>query len=781
MRTMSTSRRSRYLPAIAAALTTLGPVLTSAPAAAQESDQPTRTLAEEGFAGIYMRDIIQGEKQACVVSWVLPGPFAATGQVRRGDTLLSVNGDDAMTREKWNALIEAAAPGDVMTVTIRRGNGDIDAAIPDPGDATGEVVELEVSLGSRDEWEGTIARPNPDRVLPDPEASELEMLLLRHADDHAIREGVDELLDYFRETQENTLGYHALNRVVAGFFRPLSVDAVARTITDEAAAVPSDPMTGALRMIAHNLDLDANALPDAVEPITAETPADIAHAMQRAIADARAAGCRDIFDDRLAGQAMGLVSQMAASVYLTPETAHEHIEVMRRSVDVDFDAVLAQAAALARPIAAGDLSSATPIANAADLLQGAATGDVLHIAVDPEGFIIVGGAGPNTYDMDRILAVYDPGGNDEYRYASPTPGKCTLVIDERGDDRHTSTTNFAGPASAVVGAAVIDDRAGNDHYEGRRLSCGAGLLGVGILLDRGGHDVYKGTDWSQGVGFYGAGLIIDLGGSDEYLGEMRAQGVGGPKALGAIVDANGADLYRANGPHGSVYGTPAVYVGLSQGFGYGVRLYSAGGVGLIADLAGHDRYEAGEFSQGGGYYWGIGILHDRNGNDLYYGNRYGQGFGCHQSLGILTDDAGDDTYWTMTAANQGGSWDIGVGLLVDRAGNDAYRADGLSQGSASQQAIGILLDIGGQDRYSGAGRTQGLGGGNRYHYQTSGCFSFNALVDCGPERDYYSAGRTNDSTTATGVYNEDRPEDSSIYGLFIDGVTWGPQPPTPGS
>ena len=67
-------------------------------------------------------------------------------------------------------------------------------------------------------------------------------------------------------------------------------------------------------------------------------------------------------------------------------------------------------------------------------------------------------------------------------------------------------------------------------------------------------------------------------------------------------------------------------------------LYAAGGVGAIYDLAGNDRYEGGEFSQAGGYYFGLGILHDKKGHDLYYGNRYGQSFSAHQAIGILVDE-----------------------------------------------------------------------------------------------------------------------------------------------
>ena len=277
--------------------------------------------------------------------------------------------------------------------------------------------------------------------------------------------------------------------------------------------------------------------------------------------------------------------------------------------------------------------------------------------------------------------------------------------------------------------------------------------------------------FARGVGFWGAGLIVDRDGADVYHGEKLVQGVGGPRALGAIVDGKGRDLYRANGPSfGSAYGTPAVYLGMSQGFGIGVRGYAAGGLGALYDLAGHDRYEAGEFSQAGGYYFGMGILHDAAGDDLYHGNRYGQAFSAHQAVGVLVDDAGNDTYWSMTAASQAGTWDQSIGLLLDRAGDDAYRCDGLGQGGASMQAIALLIDLAGNDRYAGRGASvQGQGGGNRYHYDTDRVFSFSGLFDLGGGTDTYSApDRGNDRVLPRGAWNEEDPARSSLYGVFVD-------------
>ena len=130
-----------------------------------------------------------------------------------------------------------------------------------------------------------------------------------------------------------------------------------------------------------------------------------------------------------------------------------------------------------------------------------------------------------------------------------------------------------------------------------------------------------------------------------------------------------------------------MHASFSQGIGFGYRKYAAGGIGILCDVTGDDKYQAGEFSQGGAYFHGLGILRDFSGDDSFRGNRYTQGFGVHQAFGVLIDDAGDDTYWGMTAADQGSAWDIAAGALLDKEGNDSYTAQGMTQGSAAMQGI----------------------------------------------------------------------------------------------
>ena len=88
--------------------------------------------------------------------------------------------------------------------------------------------------------------------------------------------------------------------------------------------------------------------------------------------------------------------------------------------------------------------------------------------------------------MSKVAGVIDVGGNDEY-YATDLRLGNSVIIDIAGDDKYSGTAD-QGPASALLGISYIDDRAGNDHYQGKLLSTGAAMFGVSLLLDRSGED-----------------------------------------------------------------------------------------------------------------------------------------------------------------------------------------------------------------------------------------------------------------------------------------------------
>lgn len=393
-------------------------------------------------------------------------------------------------------------------------------------------------------------------------------------------------------------------------------------------------------------------------------------------------------------------------------------------------------------------------------LAGAVTGEIFTAEMVPGlGWVVVGSLEDNTYDMSRIAAVLDPGGRDEYRWAAVRTGM-QAIIDLAGDDRYWGA-GLQGPGAGILGMSVIDDYSGNDRYDAPWLGAGAALAGAGIVNDRAGNDTYRIERWGCGAAMGGVGLLMDNTGHDDYEGSLFVQGVGGPAALGALVDAEGNDRYRAAGSEPSTYLTPATSLSFSQGVGFGFRTALAGGTGIMLDLAGDDRYFAGEFSQGGGYFLGIGVARDAGGRDHWSGDRYAHGWSAHQAVGILVEDSGDDVFLSRTAASQGAAWDQSVSLLVDRNGNDTYRADGLAQGSAAQQAFAMMIDCGGDDTLDAVAPTcQGGSGPNEYHFDSTGARSVSVLLlldgyrgaSARPaERTRCSAGRLVPGITITGT------------------------------
>lgn len=739
-------------------------------AQAQPAEAGAESRGVEPYVGISLRDTPDGP----VVGWIFPGPAGGVGfssrigiqrgdnvdAVHRGNTANSETRTPVSTAAEFDAFIASLAPGETISIEARRSPEAVrDGAMPKGGPG-GEATVYSITVADRAEWTGTVRLGLGGREIAPAREGDLERVILDLAAEAGVREqGLDPLLPYLAGVQDSNLDPNSLSCVVRGFRRPLSLDAVESELAVLARGAAEGSHDHVKALIAHALDLpryDGAVLDAALEGLDFEV---------------------------LRGGLLDLVSWLRADVSVGGERAGEQIRAIRATDGRvgPYLAFLLHASDTVREWESiGEVyADAPPLAEIPDDLRHALGGPILHIERFDNGTIgVVGGRGENRYDMRFIADVYDVGGTDVYTFGAAPESRSVVnhyIIDLEGDDTYQAEEPFAGPGVALMGLSMVDDRGGDDTYRsGGHFSIGAGLFGVGVLLDHAGDDLYEnlGPDsgWSMGVGFYGAGLLIDREGADTYLGEQLTQGVGGPRGFGAIIDAAGDDAYKANGPSfGSVYGTAGVYKGFSQGFGIGVRSYAAGGLGAIYDLAGNDRYEAGEFAQGCAYYFAMGLLRDAAGDDSYVGNRYGQASAAHQAIGLLIDDAGNDSYWSMTAASQAGVWDQSIAVLIDRAGDDRYQADGLAQGSASMQALGILLDLAGNDSYSAKGNAQqGRGGGNAYHYDADGIFSFSALVDLGGGTDSYTSGRADGAIAATGALREDSPGDSDLHGLFAD-------------
>lgn len=720
-------------------------------------------LSEQPYLGIALRDSTGGP----VVSWVYPGPFGGTGfesasGVQRADNIVAIYLGETTPESRipitsaaqFNEQAGKLVVGSTLAIEYRRSpDADRNASVPKGGEG-GEPTIVTVTVADRDTWTGTIGRGLGARVIEDLDQGAFEATILADAKDMGALDadgGLHQLLALLGRTLDGSLDPNMVPAVVQGFRRPLSLDEIEANLGGLAFTLGTgEPNKEAcVGLISAALDIPARTGEFEIQQ-----------------------------DSEWRAGAQQLVRTMRDSVYIYNADAPEHIALIRESVQLAPQFIGEALHQLGWIDKFWTLATVAPGSAVPDDIRAAVEGDLVGVMrLRDDRIVVIGGDGPNSYDMSRLALVYDTGGDDTYHWpADCSPrGTPTGIYDRSGNDHYVSNSDFSGPGVGVFGFAIVEDMQGDDVYESTTIgSLAFGLFGVGVIFDHAGNDTYRntgpGSGWSIGAGFYGAGLIVDSSGNDTYEGEKLVEGAAGPRALGAIVDSDGNDTYKANGPNfGSVYGTEGVYVGMSQGYGMGIRGYAAGGIGALWDLAGDDQYEAGEFSQACGYFFAMGILHDFAGHDRYKGNRYGQGTGAHQALGLLMDSHGNDEYWSMTAASQGTAWDLTVGMLIDSEGDDQYVADGLAQGSASMQAIGILIDVDGDDTYSAkGGATQGQGGGNAYHYDAEKIYSFSLLLDTGGGEDTYSSGRTNNTVAGTGARDEANPGNGTLYGIFDD-------------
>jgi len=382
------------------------------------------------------------------------------------------------------------------------------------------------------------------------------------------------------------------------------------------------------------------------------------------------------------------------------------------------------------------------------------TGDLLLAQQTSYGLVVVGGHGPNTYDLEKGAAlIIDLGGNDTYRGtigASPNSDLGnSVVIDLSGNDTYQPAP--LGLAAGRAGIGIVIDHSGDDTYRLAPGSGGVGLAGLGILYDGEGQDIYEGNRFTQGAAFGGVGLLVDRAGDDRYTSFGYALGFGAPLGVGALIDVSGNDFYECGGRYPSAYNETDApnahpqdpvfqYDCFGLGTGSGLRVFSkqpahralslAGGWGLFIDLDGRDRYRSANFSQGHGYFFGLGVKLDLNGDDEHQAARYGHGTAAHFGVGLNIDYQGKDRYGSKGPFYNGGAaWDGSVALAVD-GGPDSDFYDlpvstGLGMGDLG--GWGLFIEEGGADQYA---VSRGLGQGAEH--------SLGAFFDLEGRDDYSS-------------------------------------------
>ena len=369
------------------------------------------------------------------------------------------------------------------------------------------------------------------------------------------------------------------------------------------------------------------------------------------------------------------------------------------------------------------------------------------------GNLYIGGPGPNRWRCGDAAVIVDLGGNDTWELPPPPPaldGGATLrvLLDLGGDDTWRAN-GWGSLGGGVLGLSLLRDLGGNDRYEGAVLSLGAAWFGVGALLDDGGDDVYSAAALSEGAAGFGLGILADAGGNDAYLLGREGQGFGTTLGAGILADLSGHDTYRVGTRWTHRPLLPERLQGLGQGMGLGHRYHQvAGGVGVLWDAAGNDRYEAGVYGQGAGYWYSLGMLIDGGGHDAYTLVQYGQGAGIHLAAGALVDVAGDDVRTATYGPAQGAAHDLAAGLLVDLAGDDVEFCGGIGQGQGHANGVAIHLDVAGDDVY--AARAVRDVGGTATPARETGSFGF--FLDLGGMDVYPGPPLRNDATWTRGTW-----------------------------
>lgn len=125
-----------------------------------------------------------------------------------------------------------------------------------------------------------------------------------------------------------------------------------------------------------------------------------------------------------------------------------------------------------------------------DELGDAVAGEILLAEhMEGVGWVVVGGMGPNGYDLGRVAAVFDCGGDDAYAWLDTggAPPKWQAVIDLSGDDTYRDLRVDASVAPTPPGATcVIDDHGGDDTYDVRAIDPMIPWPGLALVIDRAG-------------------------------------------------------------------------------------------------------------------------------------------------------------------------------------------------------------------------------------------------------------------------------------------------------
>jgi len=378
------------------------------------------------------------------------------------------------------------------------------------------------------------------------------------------------------------------------------------------------------------------------------------------------------------------------------------------------------------------------------------TGDFKYETDTKLGKIIVTGTGRHIFTNEAFLIIGLGGDNVYSNSAGGANGLAgrpiSIVIDLGNNSQFVSKRSFS-QGSGVFGIGILAALGSNCTFQAKHMSQGAGFFGCGILMTGPGKQTLEADTFCQGAGMFGTGILWQRGDNSTCRAAYMAQGFGGVQGVGLLLNSCSNNSYFAGGKYPCPW-LPGHYFSLSQGFGYGMRPYAGGGIGILCDLAGHNHYEADVYGQGASYWYSVGLLLDAAGNNRYDAHQYCQGAGIHLSTGALVDFAGNNTY-TAGHICQGAAHDYSVGMLINRAGNNKFTGDTTAQGAAINNSFALLLNHAGTNTYTGTDPKQSQAAGHDGDKREYGSIAL--LLDLGGHGKY-SQGQTNNAIWLKPLY-----------------------------
>ena len=391
-----------------------------------------------------------------------------------------------------------------------------------------------------------------------------------------------------------------------------------------------------------------------------------------------------------------------------------HFQFIERARQVHYEYIFLAAKILAEAVS--DYANITKSFKPEDFFIDSAKARETFKFDTSNGPIIIAGTGSDTHTEDSPFLI-DLGGDDIYTNNAGgsyyTKKGIALCIDHSGNDYYNGSGKNYAQGFGFLGVGYLADLAGNDKYYAKHFCQGAGIIGVGAIWDTGGDDVYDANAFCQGAGMFGLGVLLDTAGEDLYDCSILGQGAATTLGLGLLSDLEGNDRYQLGlNPSKDHLNTQIAGRDIVGGYGQGgalsfrtwppvKKLTPYGGVGILADYQGNDRYKTnGWCDQGSSYMLSLGVLVDFHGDD-YYSNRQGGSSAIHLTNAILIDKKGNDIYeggWACFGA----SGDCSNAIFIDYEGNDTYGTKDVtaSYGAARKSStLALFIDYKGQDKY----------------------------------------------------------------------------------